>query len=159
MKIIIEGPDGSGKSTIAAKLAAQLHWDIIHMDKPKTEKENREMADMYVDLILKPGSFIMDRSWYSEVVYGPVMRGSSAITAEQLFRFEQILLNTDGAMVIYCTGDPGEMWERCQTRGETHITNYGQYLDIAMAYDSLFLRSVHRIPILIYDSINERYIT
>ena len=39
MLIIIEGPDGSGKTSLANKIAAQTGWPIVHRSQPKNEEE------------------------------------------------------------------------------------------------------------------------
>ena len=40
MIIIIEGPDGSGKTTLANQLSKQTGYKIIHRVQPKSEEEN-----------------------------------------------------------------------------------------------------------------------
>ena len=39
MVIIIEGPDGAGKTTLAEQLSRQTGYTIVHMSQPKTEEE------------------------------------------------------------------------------------------------------------------------
>ena len=39
MIIIIEGPDGSGKTTLANQLSKQAGYKVIHRVQPKTEEE------------------------------------------------------------------------------------------------------------------------
>ena len=48
MIIIIEGPDGSGKTTLAEKLSRQTKYPIIHRSQPKTDEEKKLMMGEYL---------------------------------------------------------------------------------------------------------------
>ena len=45
MIVIIEGPDGSGKTTLANQLSKQTGYKIIHRVQPKSEEEKAIMKD------------------------------------------------------------------------------------------------------------------
>ena len=66
MRIIIEGCDGVGKSTLALSLAKKYKCDIIHMTawSPK-------VLSSYINR-LKNKNIILDRSFISEVVYSKI---------------------------------------------------------------------------------------
>ena len=51
MVIIIEGPDGSGKTTLAEKLSRQTKYPIIHRSQPKTDEEKKLMMGEYLQTI------------------------------------------------------------------------------------------------------------
>ena len=40
MIIIIEGPDGSGKTTLAEKLSRQTKYPILHRTQPKSDRKS-----------------------------------------------------------------------------------------------------------------------
>jgi len=147
MILIIEGPDGSGKTTLAEYLSKQMGFPIKHRSNPKTEEEKREMMQSYIDDIKNSNNIIWDRCFYSEMVYGPVMRDKSYITKYQMLDLEQMLLKA-GALVIYCTDDTLELWERCQTRGEHYITTVELMGEIKTRYDKLMLNTNHLIPVV-----------
>lgn len=63
MPIIIEGPDGAGKSTLAKSLAGALDMNILKM----TANGGQSMPE-YVQK-LKCDGIIIDRCWVSEQVY------------------------------------------------------------------------------------------
>lgn len=63
MPIIIEGPDGAGKSTLAKSLAGALDMSILKM----TANGGQSMPE-YVQK-LKCDGIIIDRCWVSEQVY------------------------------------------------------------------------------------------
>ena len=51
MIIILEGPDGGGKSTLAGQLSASTGWPVVHRSAPKSEDEKRQMMAMYEQVI------------------------------------------------------------------------------------------------------------
>lgn len=66
MRIILEGPDGVGKTTLAQQLADHYGCDIIHM----TEKGSKKFFD-YQDKA-RLDNIVSDRSFFSERVYSSV---------------------------------------------------------------------------------------
>lgn len=149
MIFILEGPDGSGKSTLAKKLSEQTGYSVVHMSAPTTEQEKAEMYNMYRQAVLESFDVIFDRSWYSEMVYGPVMRGASCISFEDMYQLE-LLLCHKGALIIHCTDRLDTLWERCKTRGEDYVTNIETYKAIYNGYERL-MGYPHLVPIVKYD--------
>ena len=148
MIIIIEGPDGSGKTTLANTLSKQTGYPVIHRSQPKTEEEKAEMLQGYIDTIKAGRNAIFDRCWYSEMVYGPVMRDASVITYPAMYELERMLAKR-GALIIHCKDDPDILWHRATRRGEDYIKDYGIHVDICKSFDALF--SVpHLIPVVTY---------
>jgi hypothetical protein len=90
MKIILEGPEGSGKSTLGKHLETLLYLPLFHAGsapKDKAELFNR------VDKIELAERGIFDRHpFISENVYGPVLRGDSLLP----------LIRPRNAFIIYC---------------------------------------------------------
>ena len=148
MIIIIEGPDGSGKTTLANQLSKQTGYKIIHRTRPKTEEEKAIMMDEYLRIIRSGESIIFDRCWYSEMIYGPVMRNASAISYPQMYDLERWLMEV-GAIIIYCTDAKQALWARCQERGEDYIVDKTTFNSICDGYDALFALP-HLIPIMTY---------
>lgn len=68
MPIIIEGPDGAGKSTLAKSLAGALDMNILKM----TANGGQSMPE-YVQK-LKCDGIIIDRCWVSEQVYSDLFK-------------------------------------------------------------------------------------
>ena len=91
MIIIIEGPDGSGKTTLAEKLSRQTKYPIIHRSQPKTDEEKKTMMGEYLQTIRSGKNMIFDRCWYSEMAYGPVMRDVSVISYPEMYELEEQL--------------------------------------------------------------------
>lgn len=104
MFIIVEGPDGAGKSTLIQELTLEL-WRrgrgtvLINPKRAPNQSvmiEYKARLDFYhprtgLDLIL-------DRCWYSDDVYGPVWRGSGLDPQER--KALEDWANALGAVVV-----------------------------------------------------------
>ena len=148
MIIIIEGPDGSGKTTLANTLSKQTGYPVVHRSQPKSEEEKRQMMQQYIDAIVTGKNMIFDRCWYSEMVYGPIMRDNSVITYPEMYLLEAKLAKR-GALIIYCTDDPKTLWKRATRRGEDYITDYETFERICAGFDAL-MSVPHHIPVVKY---------
>ena len=148
MILILEGPDGSGKSTLAAKLSEQTGYPVVHRSAPKSEEEKAKMMQMYRQAIEESKDIIFDRCWYSEMVYGPIMRDESCLSYEEMYKLELELCKC-GALLIYCTGPVRKLWNRCQKRGETYIKSFEEFSSIYDGYEKI-MRLPHLIPVVRY---------
>lgn len=150
MIIILEGPDGSGKTTLANKLQKQTGYMLLHRSQPKTEEEKARMMDEYMQVIKAGKNCIMDRCWYSEMVYGPVMRDASVIGYPQMYALEKQLARV-GGLVIYCTGSLQTLWKRCLARGEDYVVDKDTYTNIYLGYQTIMEDVPHLIPVVSYE--------
>ena len=149
MILIIEGPDGAGKTTLAEQISGQTGWPIEHRSKPETPEEKEIMMGEYLQLVKASRNVILDRCWYSEMVYGKVMRDQSYIDYPQMYELERQLAK-HGAMVIYCTGPKAALWMRATRRGEDYITSRDKFNAICEEYDKL-MECPHYIPVVRYE--------
>jgi len=146
--IILEGPDGGGKTTLANKLSIMTGYKIAHFSYPRTQDDIDRMYTMYVDALKSAGNVIFDRCWYSDMVYGPVMRDGATITYPQMFELERLAARR-GAIVVYCTDSKTALWQRAMRRGEDYVTSKEKFDAICDGYDVLF-KSPHIVPIMKY---------
>ena len=149
MLIIIDGPDGSGKTTLAKRLADITGYEYFHFSYPTSPAEKRCMVQKYRDFIKNHPNAILDRSWYSEMVYGPIVRGVSHVSRKDMQDLE-ILLCKHGGLIIYCTDKPEVLWQRATKRGEDYITKYETFEAICELFDDI-LGVQHLIPVVKYD--------
>jgi hypothetical protein len=88
--IIVEGPDGSGKSTLISRLGHQrVHLRSLRGGVGGTTPEGwgggRPVVDAYVHALdTHPPETAFDRFHLSELVYGPILRNTQLITPEIL---------------------------------------------------------------------------
>jgi thymidylate kinase len=149
MIIVIEGPDGSGKTTLAQQLSRQTSYPIIHRSQPKSDEEKKLMMGMYLQAIKENKNAIFDRCWYSEMAYGPVMRDASVISYPEMYELERMLAK-NGAMIIYCTGPEPALWMRCQKRGEDYIKSRDDFKAIYTNYQNI-MSVPHYVPVVKYE--------
>lgn len=70
MIIVVEGPDGSGKSTLIDQLFRDLNCATYHSGGPKTLQEMSESLESLSVLANSSELYIVDRTpWFSELVY------------------------------------------------------------------------------------------
>lgn len=150
MIIIIEGPDGAGKTTLANKIHQQTGYMLLHRSQPKSEEEKAKMMDEYLDVIKSGKNCIMDRCWYSEMVYGPVMRDAAVISYPQMYTLERQVART-GGMIIHCTGSLQTLWKRCLSRGEDYIVDKATFTRIYNGYETIMNEVPHIIPVVTYE--------
>lgn len=157
MFIIIEGPDGAGKTTLAKQLLrSHPNSKYLHFSYPANEQEAQNYWRVYAKALLQADSTkvtILDRSWYSDMVYGPIMRGKLVMVPETVDILEQLLIKNGGGFVIYCTADVNTLWKRCQERGENYIKTIDKLRDIANKYEEV-LSNYCKLPIIKYDTSN-----
>ncbi|MMZ45656.1 SPBc2 prophage-derived uncharacterized protein YorR [compost metagenome] len=151
MLLILEGPDGAGKSRLARRLQRQTGYAIKHFVKPKTDEEKAGMYLAYDSLVSTGQSMIVDRCWYSEMVYGQVMRNQTFIDVKQMHYLETRIAESGGGMIIHCTDNPTELWERATARGEDLVTDFKTLKSIALEYELLMHRTKHNIPVVRYE--------
>lgn len=87
MLIILEGVDKCGKSTFAQKLGPNVV--VKHSTK---DDDALEVLKKY-SAIANEQTVVLDRSFLSEMTYGPVYRNENRISAAKLMKITRILSN------------------------------------------------------------------
>lgn len=78
---IVDGPDGTGKTTLCNKLSELYGIPVIHLTYYKDKKEHEKQFQDALDMLRKsPSGFILDRYIFSEKVYSDVYRDSKYIS-------------------------------------------------------------------------------
>lgn len=97
--IILEGPEGSGKTTLGNILKGVLDVDVLHEGGPPSCVEE---LDRRLEWQLSRRGNVLDRSpIVSERVYGPIVRGSMCTTDEHLDDYLRRFV-ADRWILIYC---------------------------------------------------------
>lgn len=156
MIIIVEGPDGAGKTTtINALLKSHPGSTTRHFSNPKSDEEAYDYYKVYAQAIKEADPekvTIFDRSWYSDLVYGPVIRNRQEMSNLHAEMLEALVIsNGGGGFVIYCTAPLSVLWSRCKKRGETYIQNIEQLGKISDGYKKV-LSSKCSLPVIRFDT-------
>lgn len=154
MIIFTEGPDGAGKSVLAAALAEATGFELKRFSYPRGEAEKKSMFDMYTDLIYANEDYniIVDRCWYSEMIYGPLMRGGSAISTEQMYELEKMVMNHGGGMIVHCSAPTEVLLERVNSRGDDYVPINGPFIELLkQRYETLLNETLHLVPVMSYE--------
>ena len=111
--IIVEGPDGTGKTTLARLISRVLGYDYIK--SPGTLPVlSSAAAVIEADPIHKERMFwfnalcpieriVMDRCYYiSEPIYGRAFRGHSSASLEETDRYLKEFISHPGNLIVFC---------------------------------------------------------
>ena len=136
--IIIEGPDGSGKSTLKNSLLELMDLEDVSLTKEAPIIERQRMA------MISPAEsvgLITDRSYFiSEVVYSKLLRGFN--TPETIWAplYRKLYW---GHLVIICTGhgqdtrkaydNDEEVWKKTQETKAEAFTMYKRIAEVLKA--------------------------
>ncbi len=112
MNIIIEGPDATGKTTLAEKILANYELDTIH----GTAKTPNDLP-YYLDLLNKDNQ-IFDRFHLSEYIFPQIYGRPFKLTYQEFKKITEELIATDTFFVIFLTSNMDILNERLIARGE-----------------------------------------
>ncbi|MCX5124583.1 hypothetical protein [Streptomyces sp. NBC_00347] len=141
--LVLEGCDGAGKSTLAAHLADQHGFTVVH--SPRTP-DSLDLITHYRELLALPGRLILDRCFISELVYGPFYRGVSRITWAQAHDLARAVCDRDGALCHLSA--PAEVIRARLLARDGRAPSHAQVAALLAGYSSVFQRLGERIPVI-----------
>ncbi len=126
MIIILEGPDGAGKTTLARELVKQTKGIYLHLSYRWPQKIflYHTAAIRYAARQNRP--IIIDRWWPSEAIYATSYRGQSPWPLQG--RMADRVARKHGALYIYCL--PESVTEHCDKFTKLKETREEMYDDI-----------------------------
>lgn len=130
MRLIVEGPDGVGKTTIVKQLAEHFNCDILHM----TEHGSKRLSDYQMKAFLD--NVISDRSFLSELVYTQVFNRENPINVHE---YEELIkqYQSKGWMIIILDASTKCLTERLNLRGDEDEYKVKNIADLRMFYRAL----------------------
>ena len=157
MIIILEGPDGGGKTTLSEALRSRLQNDrMTHVVKhgPYKGVKGEDLCKIFFrsmsQALTYDDNVIMDRSWLSEPIYGQVFRkGENRVDMPRRRMLERVAL-ARGAVIVHCQPD----FEICanvfmRRLDEEYLDTLGQLKEVYDAYEQIGQDT--SIPVIHYD--------
>ena len=148
--IVVEGPDGSGKTTLVDYLAKELDGHTIHCGVPV----GHPMIE-YVDAAtkgLREGPVtIMDRFHLGEQVYGPIMRNGDMLGLKGRLVLEDMLQAVFRVIVVICLPPYPtclDNWHR--NRADEYVKDQVKYHDVWLGFQQVSTT----LPVYVYDYTN-----
>lgn len=137
--IILEGPDGAGKSELAKELLTGpcKDWKYYHNGTYEGMK-GRELFQLYTRQILegRHDGILLDRSFDSERIYGKVMRGEDRIRAHGQKLLNR-LCSAMGAIQIVCLPPKAVAEANWQEKMEDYLEHLGDWNKVYYYYEEL----------------------
>ena len=91
MIVVLEGPDGAGKSTLAEYFKAK-DWQIVHNDKPQPGEDLfARFNEQLIEAVGSNKSTVFDRFYLSEPIYSEVMERECRLSQEDYNLFNTLI--------------------------------------------------------------------
>ena len=109
MIIVVDGPDGCGKSTLAKRLAHELDFEYRHTWQPPCTDGNP--FKHYLDILIKymMEDVVLDRGVLDELVYPKILNRPTNVTKKGAQSLTD-LAKLNGGTTIICL----PLWEACR---------------------------------------------
>jgi hypothetical protein len=121
--IIVEGPDGTGKSSLVKRLQAELGagWDAVHLGH-----KNGDQFKRYFGVYLDADRLLVDRGHFSETVYSRVHGRAQPFAPWEQARLDRMA--RDEFITILCTASTSRLWMGHQARNDAAARREPGYL-------------------------------
>ncbi len=100
--VVVEGPDGSGKTTLIKAIRNRFYWPVVHVVQPG-KPDIKQMLKL-----LECSPIVFDRFHWSPVAYGVALREGPELSPYDLWALEGLLMNKGYATVL-CLSDMDTM--------------------------------------------------
>lgn len=150
--IIVEGPDGAGKTTLIEQLRKQL--DVKHFTHHGAYAGELNIAQHYLNSMLPAltgqGTTMLDRSWLAEPIYGAAFRNGADRVGYVRARMLERCALTCRAVVIKCL----PAFDTCARhfvarKAVEYLDNVEQLRAVHDSYRSLSMRT--DLNVVVYD--------
>lgn len=160
MLINLEGPDGSGKTTLSDAITAELIREDLPVIQtkdgeckvdthPKSRYRNKpsELISAITDMAYSDNIFVLDRGPISDVVYRNFDDYESVITERQVY--DLLFLLKRQIIIVYCRTDIAE--QKMLERGDDNLIAIEKHKEITKKYDDILSYIINRCQVLRFD--------
>ena len=146
--LIVEGMDGVGKTTLVDYFVLngmkKHHFDY--------DVNNMDLITKYMQILKEDTShLVLDRSFISEMVYGPVLRGKSKIDLEE-YKKLLIAYRQSNTAIIYLTASKDDLLLRRASDISDYNTIMQYYNSLNEQYNSIMQYSEDYIDVYHYNT-------
>jgi thymidylate kinase len=145
--VAFEGCDGTGKSTLATLLGDRYGYTVVRSRRPDDEAD---LVGTYRAALSQPGNVVLDRSFISELVYGPLRTGRSRLAPDQAAELAFALADRGGALV-HLTAHPKALAWRLRVR-DGHAPPLDWLRSVVRSYRDVFAALDGTAPIVTIDT-------
>lgn len=131
--VVIDGCDGTGKTTLSRQISTRHGHRLSHASLSPADID---LFAKYHGIITGPGPLVLDRSFVSELVYGPLERGMSRLSLDQAAQLATIVGDRRGVLV-HLTGQPERIIARLRAR-DGQAPSRAHVASLTAAYTAVF---------------------
>lgn len=113
MNIILEGPDATGKTTLAEKLQKKYGMSILH-----STSRTRNDLFYHIDLLDYRENTVFDRFHLGETIYPIIYNRPGKLTEAEALAIDKRLIDNNDILIVFTTSDMEIINERLRARGE-----------------------------------------
>lgn len=152
MLIILEGPDGAGKSTIAEALFNTIRRDrtLLHFGPPDRPSILEEYVIKTAGILRTTPNVIIDRFCYGELVYPQLTGRPSLLDASHgraQLAWTDNWLRAKGALLVHVTTPPTILANRLRIRAETLDYEHQHEEQVRLWYTAMETSTLTRVEI------------
>lgn len=146
--IVLEGCDGAGKTTLSARFAAAHGFIVFHST---VTPDDVDITERYLAILADPRRLVLDRSFVSELVYGPLFRGRSRLTLRQVIDLARVVRDREGTFV-HITASTAVIQARLSNRANGAVLTSATIERIQRAYTCVFAKIAWYAPVARMDT-------
>ena len=110
-----------------------------------------DLLSSYLAVLRQPGKLVLDRSFLSEAVYGPMHRSSSRLDERDIAGLVTEVGSRNG-ILVHMTASTAAIRRRLQVRGDRGIPCGNEIDRIRVAYEELLATVSHLVPTMRLDT-------
>lgn len=144
MRILIDGCDGTGKTSVCEKLANKFGCNIVRL----THDGDRNFK-AYSEAMI-PDNMVHDRTFLSEIIYPKNFGRASQLMDSSIPALYQLIEQYD-AKVFILTADNDEIVRRLNLRGDEFLDNFEKikginydYIQIALIQEYILIDTTNK---------------